>query len=84
MLVHSLGLVELALALKVHGQVVQVAHHRVAHRHAAEAVKGHVQLALALQSQPHHAIGFCGFFISLYLASFGDQEAFGGEGQMAQ
>jgi hypothetical protein len=73
-LVHGLGLVELALALEVQRQVVQVVHHGVAHGHAAEAVEGHVQLALALQGQAHHAVGFGRLLVGLELARLGHRK----------
>ncbi|MCY1366047.1 hypothetical protein D9M69_529240 [compost metagenome] len=56
-LVHRFGLVELALALEVQRQVLEVVHQCVAEWHAAHAVKGHVQLPLPLQRQAHHAVG---------------------------
>ena len=47
-LVHRFCLVELAFALKIKRQAVQVAHDRLVHRNPAKAVKRHVKLALAL------------------------------------
>jgi hypothetical protein len=81
-LVHGLGLVELALALEIERQVVQVGHHLVAQRHALEPVEGRVELALALQRQAHHAVGLGRLLVGLHLAGFGDQEALGGERQV--
>ena len=62
-LINRLGLVELALALKIHRQAEQIAHQRVVERHPAKAVKSHVQLTLTLQGQTHHAIGLSRLFI---------------------
>jgi hypothetical protein len=42
---HALGLVELALALEIEREVVQVVHQRVRQRHLAELVPCHVELA---------------------------------------
>ena len=50
-LVHRLGLVELALAFEVQRQVVQVAHDGITHWHAAKAVECGVELLLPLQGQ---------------------------------
>jgi hypothetical protein len=81
-LINRLSLVELALALKVQRQAVQVAHHRIAHRHPAEAVEGHVQLTLTLKRQAHHAVGFCRLLVRLELAGLGHQETLGGKRQV--
>ena len=75
--VDCLCLVELALALKVHRQAIQIAHNRFVHWHTAESIKCHVQLTLALQGETHHTVGLRGFFICLYLPCFGHQEALG-------
>ena len=81
-LIDRLRLVELPLALEIQCQVIQVAHHGVVHRYAAKAVERHVELALALQRQAHHAVGLCRLLVRLQLAGLRHQEAFGGEGQM--
>jgi hypothetical protein len=43
---HALGLVELALALEIEPEVVQVLHQRVGERDLAELVPRHVELTL--------------------------------------
>ena len=82
-LIHGLGLVELALAFEIQRQVVHIAHHRVAHGNPAETVKSHVELTLALQSQAHHAVGLRRFFVRFELARLGYQEALGRQRQVA-
>ena len=82
MFVHGFGLVELALALEIQGQVVHVAHHRVAHGDTAEPVKRHVELALALQSKAHHAVGFGRLFVRLQFARLRHQEPLRRQGQV--
>ena len=77
MLVHGLGLVELAFALKIEREVVHVAHHGVAHRDAPESVERHVELALTLQRQAHHPVGFSGLLIRFELAGLGHKEPLG-------
>ena len=81
-LVHGLGLVELALALEVQRQAVQVAHHGVTERNPAEAVERGIKLTLTLQRQAHHAIGFSRLLVGLQFAGLGDQETLGGQSQM--
>ena len=76
-LVHRFGFVELPFALKIQCQPVQIAHHLLAQRNPAKAVKRRVKLALALQRKPHHSAGFSGFFVGLDFARFSGQEAFG-------
>ena len=82
-LVHGFRLVELTLALKVKRQVAQVVHQRVAVRHAAKPVKCHIELALSLMRQSHHAVGFGGLFVRLELARLRHQKAFGGQCQVS-
>src|SRR6266705_5014018 len=49
------GLVELALALEVEREIVEIVHHGVVQRHLAEVVEGHVELALPLEGEAEHA-----------------------------
>ena len=59
--VYRLRLAEVALAFEVLRQMVEIVQKRAADRHLAQALKGHVQLPLALQCQAHHAVRFGGF-----------------------
>jgi hypothetical protein len=78
-----LGLVELALALEIQRQVVDVLHHLVILRAQAEFVESHVELALALEGQAKHAVGLGGFRVGFFLAALGDEEALDRQQQMA-
>ncbi len=77
-----LGLVELALALKIQRQVVDVLHDLVILRAQAEFVEGHVELALPLEGQAEHAVGLRGGRVRLLLAALGDDEALDRKQQM--
>ncbi len=82
--VDRLHLVELALALEVQRQLLQVVHQRPAVGHAPEPIESQVELALPLQRQPHHAVGFGRLFIGLHLARFGGEKTPRGQHQMPQ
>ena len=64
---HGLGLVELALALEIKGQIVEILHQGIVHRALAELVERHVELALSPGRQGQHAVrlGRIGFGFSL-------------------
>ena len=76
---HRLGLVELALALEIEGQAVEVFHHRIIERALAELVPGQVQLALGLVGDAQHPVRLRGLGVRFFLAAFGHQETLGGQ-----
>ena len=80
---HVFRLVELAFALEIERQVVQVVHHAVVHRHLAELVPGHIELALALKREPEHAVGFGRVGVGLDFARLGENETLGHEQDVA-
>ena len=80
---HVFRLVELALALEVQREVIQVVHQAVVHRHLAELVPRHVELALALKREPEHAVGLGRVGVGLDLARLGEDEALGDEQNVA-
>ena len=80
----SLCLVELALALVIQRQVVEVFHQPVVHRALAELVKGHVELPLPLEGKAEHAVRLRGLLIRFFLATLSHQEALGCQQQMPE
>ena len=79
----ALGLVELAAALEVERERVEVLHHLLVERRLAELVERHVQLALLLEGEPEHAVGLGALGVRLLLAALGDEVALGGEQRVA-
>jgi len=72
---HALRLVELALALEVERQVVEVVEQRLGKRHLAELVPGEIELALALVGEPEHAVRLGRGLVGFELGALGDDEA---------
>ena len=81
-LIHRLRLVELALALEIERQVVQVVHQWRIKRHLAKLVECHVELALSLERQTKHAIRFRRLDIRFLLAGLSHNEALGRQQQV--
>ena len=72
---HRLGLVELALALEIEAEVVEVVGERLGHRHLPELVPGEVELALSLVGEAEHAVRLRRALVGLDLGALGDDEA---------
>ena len=81
-LINGSRFVELALALIVQRQVVKQVHDGIIQGAFAEFLECHVQLALALEGQPQHAIALCRFRVRSELAPLRDQKALGGQQRM--
>ena len=65
----ALRLVELAAALEVEREAVDVLHHLVVQRRLAELVERHVELALLLEGEAEHAVGFGACEVGGFLAA---------------
>ena len=80
---HRLGFVELALALEVEPETIEVLEQRFRQRYLAELVPRQVELSLALVREPEHAVRLGRALVGPELGALGDDEALRHERGMA-